>query len=48
MLTIGLYLALFELIALLADRLLRMLEPLLRGVWISLNSNKKGVKEYES
>jgi predicted transporter len=31
MLTIGLYLALFELIALLADRLLRILEPLLRG-----------------
>jgi predicted transporter len=31
LLTIALYLALFELIALLADRLLRILEPLLRG-----------------
>ncbi|MFH1027516.1 MAG: DUF2162 domain-containing protein [Pseudomonadota bacterium] len=31
LLTLGLYLALFELIALLADRLLKILEPLLRG-----------------
>jgi predicted transporter len=30
-LTLGLYLALFEIIALLADRLLKLLEPLLRG-----------------
>lgn len=31
LLTLGLYLALFELIALLADRLLKILEPVLRG-----------------
>lgn len=31
LLTLGLYLTLFELIALIADRLLRILEPLLRG-----------------
>ena len=31
LLTLGVYLTLFELIALLADRLLRILEPLLRG-----------------
>jgi predicted transporter len=31
LLTLGLYLTLFELIALLADRLLRILEPVLRG-----------------
>lgn len=31
LLTLGLYLALFEAIALLADRLLKLLEPLLRG-----------------
>ena len=37
LLTLGLYLTLFELIALLADRLLRILEPLLRGgPWLHL------------